>query len=290
MEEHNKNKISRKDFLKLGSLTGLALAGLPGLSKVALASDQDNNESKGIKYKEGDDILLRMQEDLSRALLKPKDQRKWSMVIDLRKCVGCFACTVACEAENVLPPGVVYRQVKEEEFGTYPNVGRRFWPRPCMQCDNPPCVSACPVKATYKEEDGIVVIDYNKCIGCRYCIVACPYDARSSDKGKFYTENTPKLEEYEKRPNFEYQKHWGRKKRGIPLGGSPIGNARKCHFCKHRIYTGLLPACVTTCIGKATYFGDLNDKDSLVTKLSVSTNTSVLYPHYNTRPNVYYLM
>lgn len=237
-----------------------------------------------------EDVLLLMKDELARALSKPQEKRKWSMVIDLRKCIGCHACTIACMSENVLPPGVVYRKVYEEEQGKYPNVTRKFVPRPCMQCDNPPCVDACPVRATYKDNDGIVVINYKKCIGCKYCIVACPYGVRSSDRGKFYTENTPLLEDYEKRENYEYEKRWARKKRILPIGGSPIGNARKCHFCKHRINKGILPACVTTCIGRATYFGDLNDEYSLVTKLSTRSNASVLYPHYNTKPSVYYLI
>jgi molybdopterin-containing oxidoreductase family iron-sulfur binding subunit len=288
MKEQYQNKLSRRDFLKLGSLAGLTLT-VSGLPKKVLASGKDKEALVKARWKEGGDILLRMQDDLNRALSRPQEERKWAMVIDLRKCVGCFGCTVACKSENVSPPGVIYRKVYEEEFGRYPNVGRKFLPRPCMHCDSAPCVNVCPVKATRREEDGIVTIDYEKCIGCKYCIVACPYGARSFDEGKFYTERTPQLQEYEKRPNFEYERKYTRRKRVLPIGGSPIGNARKCHFCRHRINKGLLPACVTTCIGKATFFGDLNDKESLVAKLSARANASVLYPHYNTKPNVYYL-
>lgn len=290
-------KLTRNEFLKTVAISGVALTGGVGLFSQISGEKRGAPEKKveNIFEKIPDEIvknneMLRMQKELLAAIAKSKEEIKWTMVIDLRKCVGCHACTVACQAENVLPPGVIYRKVKEEEFGKYPNVGRRFIPRPCMHCDITPCVSVCPVKATYKDKDGIVVIDYNKCIGCKYCIVACPYGVRSSDNGKFYTENTPKLQDYEKRPNFEYQKEWRRKKRFIPLGGSPIGNARKCHFCKHRIYKGLLPACVVTCIGHATYFGDVNDKDSLVAKLSSLSNSTVLHSHYNTKPSVYYLM
>lgn len=121
---------------------------------------------------DGDSPLLRMQRELQRAMKKPIEQRRWVMVIDLRKCVGCSACTIACVAENKLPPGVVYRPVLEEEIGEYPNVTRRFLPRLCNQCDNPPCVPVCPVKATYKRPDGIVEINYEQCIGCRYCLPA----------------------------------------------------------------------------------------------------------------------
>ena len=129
------------------------------------------------------DLVVRMERELLRALKKPVDQRKWVMVLDLRKCTGCNACVNACRSENALPPGVAYRVVMEEEVGTYPNVSKRFVPRPCMQCDNPPCVPVCPVAATYKRPDGVVAIDYDKCIGCRYCITACPYGARTFDFG-----------------------------------------------------------------------------------------------------------
>ena len=231
------------------------------------------------------DPVLRMQDDLKRALQKPIEQRRWVMLLDLRKCVGCSACTVACIAENKLPPGVVYRPVLEEEFGTYPNVTRRFVPRPCMQCDNPPCVPVCPVSATYKRPDGIVAIDYDACIGCRYCITACPYSARTFDNGRFYTSGTPAVQPYEKLANFEYGEQWDRSK-----GDSPIGNARKCQFCVHRLDAGMLPACVTTCIGRATYFGDANDSQALVSELIASPHVTRLKEEMGTEPKVYYIV
>jgi molybdopterin-containing oxidoreductase family iron-sulfur binding subunit len=227
-----------------------------------------------------------MQKDLQRAVKKPLEDRRWVMAIDLRKCVGCSACTIACKAENALPPGVVYRPVLEEEIGQYPNVSKRFTPRPCMQCDNPPCVPVCPVKATYKRPDGVVEIDYNQCIGCRYCITACPYQARYFDFGEFYTDGTPgSPEPYETSPAPEYGKKWPRKE-----GKSPIGNVRKCQFCLHRLNVGMLPACVTTCIGGATYFGDSNDPESLVSGLIGKPNVMRLKEEMGTKPKVYYLM
>ncbi len=236
--------------------------------------------------------LERMREDLKRALAKPVNERRWVMVIDLRKCVGCNACTISCNAENRLPPGVVYRPVLDMEVGTYPNVRRAFLPRPCMQCDEPPCTPVCPVNATWKRDDGIVVIDYDKCIGCRYCIAACPYNARTFDKGLNYTDDTTTNENfvsldavaYEEAPAFDYGKEWPRD------GGSPIGNARKCHFCLHRLEAGMLPACTTTCIGEATYFGDANDPDSLVSELIASPNVMRLKEELGTKPRVYYLV
>lgn len=242
------------------------------------------------------DVLVRMQADLQRALEKAPEDRRWVMAIDLRKCVGCHACTIACVAENKLPPGVVYRPVLEKELGTYPHVSRMFIPRPCMQCDNPPCVPVCPVTATYTNAEGVVVVDYEQCIGCRACIVACPYGARTSDFGYTYTETTPVAEglivgretadDYERAANYEYGKEWPREGHR----DSPIGNVRKCHFCLHRLKEGMLPACTSTCIGRATYFGDANDPDSLVADLVASPNVMRLKEELGTEPRVYYLV
>ena len=234
-----------------------------------------------------ENLLVRMQEDIRRALEKPEDERRWGMVIDTRKCVGCHACTVSCVAENKLPPGVVYRPVLDQEIGEYPNVTRRFMPRPCMQCEEPPCVPVCPVNATYTRPDGIVAIDYEQCIGCRYCITACPYSARTFDVGYTYTEGTPEQEVYELLPSYEY----GVEQARVPGSEeSPIGNARKCHFCLHRLEQGALPMCVTTCIGVANFFGDLNDGDSLVAQMAAQPNAIVLKEELGTKPKVFYLV
>jgi molybdopterin-containing oxidoreductase family iron-sulfur binding subunit len=242
-----------------------------------------------------EDVLIRMQRDLERALQKPLKKRRWAMVIDTRKCVGCSACTIGCVLENKLPPGVVYRPVIDIEVGTYPNVTRKFLPRPCMQCDNPPCVPVCPVRATWKREDGIVAIDYNTCIGCRYCITACPYQARTFDFGENWTDGAARGADddlalqtgraYQTRPSFEYGREWNR-----IAGGSPVGNVRKCQFCLHRIEAGMLPMCVTTCIGRATFFGDSNDPESLVSELASSPDVTRLKEDMGTEPKVYYLL
>jgi molybdopterin-containing oxidoreductase family iron-sulfur binding subunit len=228
-----------------------------------------------------------MQAEIKESLQKPEEQRRWVMVIDTRKCVGCHACTVSCVAENKLPPGVVYRPVLDQEMGTYPNVTRRFMPRPCMQCDNPPCVPVCPVNATWKRPDGIVAIDYEQCIGCRYCITACPYSARTFDTGYTYTTHTPEQQRYELLPNFEYGQQWAREP-GQEY--SPVGNVRKCTFCLHRLNEGQLPACVTTCIGTANYFGDANNPNSLVSEMIASPNVIRLKEEMGTEPKVYYLV
>ena len=287
----------RRGFLKwLGLAAAVAVGGAGRAAVTEAASSRQTPANQGpagatitVPSAPGtspghENILLRMQADLKRALAKPIEQRRWIMVIDQRKCVGCSSCTVACKAENQLPPGVVYRPVIEEELGTYPNVSRRFTPRPCMQCENSPCTEVCPVGATFRRPDGIIEINYDVCIGCRYCINACPYSARTFDSGFFYTKNTPAEQPYEEQANFEYGKRWDRAK------GSPIGNARKCTFCVHRLDAGMLPACTTTCIGGATYFGDANLPDSLVSELIASPNVMRLKEELGTNPRVYYLV
>lgn len=210
-------------------------------------------------------------------------EAKWAMVIDLQKCVGCDSCTVACKVENRTPPGVSYNVVVEEEVGTFPNVRRINIPRPCMQCDVPACVTVCPVNATYKGDDGVVVIDADRCIGCRYCITACPYGARSFDFGESYADEMQGADEVQAP---EWGIDWG--ERG-GIWKAPVGTVRKCTFCAHRIPRGEEPACVETCIGDARYFGDINDPGSLVSVLAADPRSFRLKEEVGTEPNVYYL-
>lgn len=234
----------------------------------------------------GEDPIIRMMADLRRALDKPIEQRRWVMIIDLRKCTGCMGCTIACVTENKLPPGIAYRPVLTETTGTYPNVSRRFIPRPCMQCDVPPCVPVCPVNATWKRADGIIEIDYDKCIGCRYCITACPYSARSFDSGYFYSD----FEGGDPQPYETMAAHEYGTDRARTRDGAPVGKARKCHFCIHRIENGELPACVVSCMGRATYFGDANDATSLASELLGQPNVMRLKEELGTEPKVFYLV
>ena len=188
----------------------------------------------------------------ARATVMPKGAKQYGMVIDVRKCVGCHACTVACKTEFEVPLGATRSWVEYVEKGTFPDVTKSFLPRLCNQCSEPDCVSVCPTGATYKRaEDGIVVVDSDICIGCKYCMQACPYDAR------FINPTT--------------------------------GTADKCDFCLHRVEQGLVPSCVNTCQGNARVFGDLNDPESEVSKLIASNPVTVLRQEMGTEPNVYYI-
>ena len=178
-------------------------------------------------------------------------QPRWGMVVDLRKCIGCQACSVACSTENAVPMGNFRTIVPSFEIDVNGTARRATLPRLCNHCENPPCVEVCPTQATYKREDSIVVVDNEVCIGCGYCVQGCPYDAR------FINPETH--------------------------------TADKCNFCVHRTEAGLLPACVETCVGGARIFGDLNDPQSAVSKLIAEHTTQVLKPEMGTEPNVFYI-
>ena len=196
-----------------------------------------------------------------------KPKHHWAMVMDLRKCIGCQACVIACKSENNVPLTVFRTVVQVMETGHMvsdkdgivvtdegnftPDTKRFNLPRMCNHCDHPSCVEVCPVKATFKRQDGIVLIDYNVCIGCGTCLQACPYDMRF----------------------FNPVQH----------------TADKCTFCVHRIDRGLMPACVTSCVGRARKFGDLNDPKSEVSRLIAGYPTSKLKISTGNDPQVFYI-
>lgn len=209
---------------------------------------------------------------------------RWAMVADLRLCVGCQTCTAACKHANATPPSVQWRSVLDLEYGTYPDVGRTFLPVGCQHCAEPPCLEVCPSTATRKRADGIVTIDYDICIGCSYCMVACPYEARFK-----YSKN--QIAHYGKPTEVE-------RKRFDP---SRLDVANKCTFCVDRIDGGLAkglkpgrdpeatPACAASCIGGALIFGDMDDPNSRVSKL-VSNNASFrMHEELGTEPGFHYL-
>jgi len=277
---------SRRGFFKLAAGAVSAVAGA-ALLKDAGAGGRAEAVAPTGAIPAGSDEVLRMTADLRRALEKKPAERRWGMVIDTRRCIGCSACTVACVAENNLPAGVMYRTVPEVEDGTYPDVRRIFMPTNCAQCENPPCVPAANkvIPGSMKRRsDGIVEIDYKKMRGKKVFEAAkkaCPYSALSLDEGKAHTAGTPALQPYENRAAVEYGKAWTRKE--------TAGSVRKCHFCTQRLDAGMLPACVTTCTGVAMHFGDLNDPKGRVAELAATGMARRLEPGKGTGPRVWYL-
>jgi len=229
----------------------------------------------------------------AKAEVVTKKKFRYGMAIDLKRCINCKACTMACKLENKTPPGVVYNPVNEEEIGEFPNVARRWFPSPCYHCENPPCVPVCPVKATWKRgEDGIVIVDYDKCISTGNCIGACPYGARMFDLGENYPAQQT---EYGKIPSPEYYGKYGVRQKNR----SPIGKVRKCTFCLHLQdanghYTRP-PACAETCMGRAIHFGDFIEGKCIVhecnlNELVTKRHAIRLKEELGTEPNVYYLL
>jgi molybdopterin-containing oxidoreductase family iron-sulfur binding subunit len=179
------------------------------------------------------------------------------MVIDLKRCIGCYGCQVSCKAENGTRPGTTYARLLKKEWGTYPDVKRLSIPVLCNHCSEPPCVDVCPTGASQKQDhDGIVFVDGDVCVGCRACVMACPYGARYYQDAEY--------------TYFE-------------------GVVEKCDFCRHRLAEGLEPACVTNCMSKARIFGDLDDPNSEVSRLVREEGGIQLNPEEGTNPNVYYL-
>ncbi len=203
---------------------------------------------------------------------------RYGMVIDLKRCYGCYSCVMACKQANCTPPGVFWSRVLRGEMGEYPNSVRQALPVLCMQCEEPDCMKVCPTGATYQTDDGIVRVDKDKCIGCKYCMMACPYGARYTvpEYKSYFPEGLP-ISDYEK-----YCMQVWNEKRGC-------GVATKCDFCIDRRAEGREPACVQSCPAKARVFGDLDDPESEISYLVKTKRGFVLRPEVGTEPKVYYL-
>lgn len=218
------------------------------------------------------------------------------MVIDLDKCTGCQACTVACKVENNVPftgpeQAAMGRVISWMDLittveGEYPNVRIRYIPRPCMQCDDPPCIKVCPVSATYKNPEGLVAQIYPRCIGCRYCTNACPYTV------KYFNWYLPAWPQ-------DMQNYLN-----SDVAIRPKGVVEKCTFCVQRLQKAeeqaavedrqlregdYVPACVESCPSGAMYFGDLDDPNSKVAALADNARAFRLLEELGTEPKVYYL-
>jgi len=223
---------------------------------------------------------------------------RWGMVIDLDKCTACQACVVACQVENNVPfieepefgksRAIAWMKIIASMEGDYPNVKMHFIPRPCMQCDNPPCTRVCPVHATYLNPEGIVAQVYARCIGCRFCMAGCPYTVKYFNWYDYYA-RMPKSLTRAANPD---------------VSPRPRGVVEKCTFCHHRLIMakenaaaesrGLrhgeyIPACVENCPSGAMYFGDLSDPDSEVHQLAESPRAFRLLAELGTKPKVIYL-
>lgn len=197
---------------------------------------------------------------------------RWGMVIDLKRCVGCYGCVVACKAEHGTRPGIMWARVLKAETGTFPAVRRLSLPVLCMQCREPACLPVCPTGATAQRPDGIVTIDRELCIGCRYCMQACPYGARafSAGNGAYFAAGPTPWE-------------------AASADAHPGGVVEKCDFCLARVAQGLEPACVANCMTRARVFGDLGDPESEVSRLIRSKGGFQLNAEFGTDPCVYYL-
>lgn len=202
---------------------------------------------------------------------------KLAIGVNLRRCIGCNTCALACKMQNNVPDGMLWNRVLTEGCdrfdsaeGVYPHLTRTYLPLACQHCENPACERVCPTGATYKDDKGRVEIDYDKCIGCRMCMAACPYNART------FNWNDP-----------------------VRATGASYGDARvperargvmeKCTLCKERTDEGDEPMCVRCCPADARIFGDLDDPDSAVSRLRRDQGAEVLLEDKGTRPQVFYV-
>lgn len=213
---------------------------------------------------------------------------RYGMVIDLTRCVGCYACGIACKEEHFLPPGITWSRILVGETGKYPAVRKLMYPVLCNHCKEAACVKVCPTGATTRRADGVVRVDYDKCMGCRYCLIACPYQQRT-----FYGDG--------KGEYFPGQGLMPWEEIGRQLQPYQTGVVLKCTFCVERIDEGMkkglkpgidreaTPACVIACPAKARYFGDLDDAGSEVTRLIKERKGFQLHPEFSTDPSVFYI-
>ena len=203
--------------------------------------------------------------------------KRYGLLVDLRRCVGCGSCQVSCKMENSVPMGHFRAKVDFADEGAYPTAKRHFFPKLCNHCSEPPCVEVCPVPgATYKREDGIVMVNRDLCIGCGRCADTCPYGARYLHP-HLPIRNDPKP--YAK----EVKEVRGKTAKELLM-------VDKCDYCSHRLAEGEEPACVRNCVGRARIFGDMNDPNSHISKLKASNRTEEWNPEAGTKPNNPYIV
>jgi molybdopterin-containing oxidoreductase family iron-sulfur binding subunit len=244
MNEEQNSKNTRRNFLKIGLAAGATTIIGGGLASLSSCKPEDHGEK--VKLLTTDGKVVEVNPNHLTTCCPPNSEirhgipgRKFVMVIDLAKCKNARECIISCQKMHHLPPEQEWLKVflmKDEET-TSP-----YWmPKPCFHCDNPPCVSVCPVGATFKRDDGVVLVDNERCIGCKFCMTGCPYSARVFNWG-----------EVRKGPNgVKYSPEIG-----IPQVHGTVG---KCDFCPDMARDGVLPDCVRACPNGVIYYGDINE-------------------------------
>jgi dimethyl sulfoxide reductase iron-sulfur subunit len=205
--------------------------------------------------------------------------KRMVMLIDLKRCIGCHTCAMACKVGNDLPEQIWWNRVlthggehMDTPRGTFPNLKLQYLTLACQNCDDPACVKACPAGATHKRPDGVVMQDYELCLGCGMCILACPY------------KNVRQLNEVAPKYTLDF-----------PIGDAAIipqqkGTVSKCCFCFHRLDEQSLPNCIGSCPARARHMGDLNDPNSEVSRLLGKKQHMQLLTEHGTKPSVYFLI
>lgn len=306
VEKKSQDVSSRRGFMK--SLTTVG-AGVAAVAAAASNKSTDKKDSSGFSWdkffqehykqmtpEDKEKVFSRIQQetkvrfgkDVSVSDPQAIEGVKFAYALDLNKCNGSRLCVQACIKENNLSrnPEMAYIKVIEMDIGTLnpekgnmyyegesvPRPGKFYLPVQCHQCDNSPCTKACPVEATWKEKDGIVVVDYDWCIGCRYCMAACPYEARR------FNYATPEIPAEELNTQQSYLSNRVR----------PKGVVEKCHFCLHRTREGKNPACLEACPTGARKFGNILDPESEVSIILKTKRVFILKEELNTIPSFFY--
>jgi Fe-S-cluster-containing dehydrogenase component len=269
----NKNITDRRNFLsKLGTAVVAGAALSPIVSKASELLSNNVEESK----------------------------KKWAMIIDLQKCTGCGACTVACKNENNVPDGIFWANKISKTEGKFPNVRFDYMPTLCNHCNKAPCVKVCPTSAMHKSEGGITMHDPKKCIGCRYCMTACPYNVISFNDRKAHSkwrsekavieDSTASPSELNEKVGGNVIPYYNPEREDYGYAGiRPMGVVEKCTFCDHLVNKGEDPRCVQSCPSKARIFGDINDPDSNVNYLLGKYKPFRLKEELGTEPKVHYI-
>ncbi|MBF0493265.1 MAG: 4Fe-4S dicluster domain-containing protein [Deltaproteobacteria bacterium] len=296
-EKKLRNPLSRRSFVKGLALTlGLATVAKPKAAEALSFDEFFQKHYKELSPADKERIFARIEKETREKRgvevkisdPPPMDGVEFAYCLNLSKCIGCRKCVYACVKENnqSRDPQIQYIKVLEMTKGsmdvdkgtqyydhdTVPQKDKFYMPIACHQCHDAPCVKVCPVEATWKEKDGIVVIDYNWCIGCRYCEAACPYEARRFNFG------TPTIPSEEINPDQGYLSNRLR----------PRGVMEKCHFCLHRTRIGKYPACLEACPTGSRKFGNILDPNSEVRAVIQNKRVYVLKEELNTHPHFYY--